>query len=352
MKEIDRVGLDLAAIYHSHPTSKAEPSKTDLELAGYPEAVHLIVSLKEPAKPVVRAYRIRAQKSEEVELVVEENEVNTLSIKEKLAKLEVILHEMGSALLAYSGGVDSTFLLQVGQRILGDRLLAVTATSETYPSEELAEAAAMAKEIGARHLVLATSELENEDFVANPPMRCYFCKNELFDKLDEIAHREGLKYLIDGFNVDDMGDFRPGMQAGREHGVRSPLREVGMGKADIRALSKEMGLPTWNKPALACLSSRLPYGVRITRDKLNQIGDAERYLRELGLRQLRVRHHNDIARIEVAPEEIMTIISNAAAVVSKLKELGFLYVTLDLQGYRTGSLNEALSAAEQMVGNR
>ncbi len=263
--------------------------------------------------------------------------------RQKLARLEGILREMESGVLAYSGGVDSTFLLKVAHDVLGDKVLAVTASSETYPAEELAEAVAYARQMGARHMVLETEELKNEEFANNPPTRCYFCKNELFGKLNDIARQNGLRYVIDGFNVDDLGDFRPGMQAGREHGVRSPLREAGMGKADIRALSQEMGLPTWDKPALACLSSRLPYGVRITPEKLNQIGAAERFLRELGFRQLRVRHHDSIARIEVAPEEMPRLLQQGPVIVKRLRDLGYLYVTMDLQGYRTGSMNEVLS---------
>ncbi len=269
--------------------------------------------------------------------------------RQKLERLKDILRELDSCLLAYSGGVDSTFLLKVAHEVLGDRVLAVTATSETYPSEELDEAVAMAKEMGARHMVLATNELDNEEFAANPPSRCYFCKNELFDRLDDVARENGLRYVIDGFNVDDLGDFRPGMQAEREHGVRSPLREAGMGKAEIRVLSREMGLPTWDKPALACLSSRIPYGVRITREKLSQIGAAERYLRELGFRQLRVRHHDTVARIEVAAEEMPRLLEHGTDIVKCLKGLGYLYVTMDLQGYRTGSMNEVLSEEETAV---
>ncbi len=271
---------------------------------------------------------------------------------QKLERLQTILRRMESCVLAYSGGVDSTFLLKVAHDVLGDRVLAVTATSETYPAEELEEAVTLARQIGARHLVLETRELENEDFASNPPTRCYFCKTELFSKLEKVAREESLAYVIDGFNVDDLGDFRPGMQAGQERGVRSPLREAGMGKAEIRALSQEMGLPTWDKPALACLSSRIPYGNRITREKLDQIDAAERFLRQIGFRQLRVRHHDNIARIEVSPEEMETLLVHAEAIVKRLKSLGFLYVTMDLQGYRTGSMNEVLAAGQQTAPKR
>ncbi|MCL5027216.1 MAG: ATP-dependent sacrificial sulfur transferase LarE [Chloroflexi bacterium] len=269
------------------------------------------------------------------------------TLEQKLARLQEIVREMGSCVVAYSGGVDSTFLLKVAHDVLGDRVLGVTALSETYPAEELEEAVALARQMGARHMVLETQELENEAFASNPPTRCYFCKSELFSKLQGIAEKEGLQYVVDGFNVDDLGDFRPGMQAGQEKGVRSPLREAGMGKADIRALSQQMGLPTWDKPALACLSSRIPYGHRISREKLGQIGAAERFLREIGFRQLRVRHHDAIARIEVAPEEMPALLANADGIVTRLKQLGFLYVTMDLQGYRTGSMNEALAVGKE-----
>jgi uncharacterized protein len=262
----------------------------------------------------------------------------------KLQDLRSILTEMESVLVAYSGGVDSAFLLKVAVDTLGDRALAVTARSASYPERELEEATQLAATVGARHLVVDTHEMEHESYVSNPSNRCYHCKTELWETLEPIAAARGIAALADGFNADDVGDYRPGAVAAREHGVRSPLLEAGLTKQEIRALSREMGLPTWDKPAMACLSSRVPYGERISREKLEQIDRSEQLLRELGFRQVRVRHHGDVARIELPPEDMPRFLAEGLAepVARRVKELGFQYVTLDLQGYRSGSMNEVL----------
>lgn len=262
----------------------------------------------------------------------------------KLDDLRSILGDMGSVLVAYSGGVDSAFLLKVAVDTLGQKALGVTARSDSYPQRELEEATALAIAIGAKHLVVDTHEMASESYISNPSNRCYFCKTELWETLVPIAAERGIAALADGFNADDVGDYRPGAVAAREHGVRSPLLEAGLTKQEIRALSREMDLPTWDKPAMACLSSRVPYGERISREKLEQIDRAEQLLRELGYRQVRVRHHGDVARIELPPADMARFFAEGLAqpVARRVKELGFQYVTLDLQGYRSGSMNEVL----------
>jgi len=267
-------------------------------------------------------------------------------LKQKYDNLKTILAETGGLVVAYSGGVDSTLLLKAATEALGDRALAVTATSETYPPQEFAEAKKLATEIGARQRVIHTSELEVEQFRDNPPERCYYCKRELFGKLLEIAREEGLAAVADGSNVDDLGDYRPGMKAAEELGVICPLRDAGLTKDDIREISKELGLPTWDKPSFACLASRFPYGDEITMEKLTQVAAAEQVLRGLGLGQLRVRHHGQTARIEVDAEGFEAVIrsDNRARIIEELHKIGYLYVTLDLDGYRTGSMNEPLKA--------
>ena len=267
-----------------------------------------------------------------------------MTIQTKFQRLKDILNEMGSLLIAFSGGVDSTFLLRVAHNCLDDYLLAVTATSETYSSEELVEAKAYAESLGVQHMIIDSKELHIQGFRENTPQRCYYCKRELFSQLKEIALEKRITWVADGTNADDIGDYRPGLRAAAELGIRSPLRESGLTKEEIRQLSKEMGLPTWNKPTLACYASRFPYGMEITAQRLKQVGDAETFLRSQGIRTVRVRHHGHIARIEVGLEEMSTFLEPdfRRKIVGELKQLGYAYVALDLQGFRSGSMNEVL----------
>lgn len=266
-------------------------------------------------------------------------------MQNKLNILKNHIRQMESIAVAFSGGVDSSLLLKVAHEMLKEKTIAVTARSLTYPEREFLEAVDFARKIGIKHVIITSEELDIEGFSDNPVNRCYLCKQELFSKIMEVARENGIKYVVDGSNMDDIGDYRPGMQALKELGVISPLKEAGMGKDDIRTLSKEMGLPAWDKPAFACLSSRFPYGHKITREKLQSVDKAEQYLIDLGFKQVRVRHHGDTARIEVSAHERGKFFD--ASLMDKIyetfRQLGFVYVTLDLKGYRTGSMNEVIN---------
>jgi len=267
-----------------------------------------------------------------------------MRLQEKMEILKSRLAEMRSVVVAFSGGVDSTFLLKVAHQVLGGNVIAVTAKSNTYPEREFKEAGDFIKSLGIRQVVITSNEMEIDGFSGNPPNRCYFCKKELFSRIVEAASQNNIKYVLDGSNVDDLEDYRPGKQALDELGILSPLREAGMAKEDIRILSRELMLPTWDKPAFACLASRFPYGHKITGEKLEMVDKAEQYLIEQGFRQVRVRHHGDVARIEVLQNERRSFfdVDLMDRVYSRLKEIGFVYVALDMKGYRTGSMNETL----------
>lgn len=267
-----------------------------------------------------------------------------MDIREKYEKLQGLLKQMGRVAVAFSGGVDSAFLLAAAREALGEGVLAVTASSPSFPAREQAEAETFCRERGISQVVFASEEMKLEAYRKNPPDRCYICKRSIFGKIREIAEGHHTDWVIEGSNTDDEGDYRPGMRAIKELGIRSPLREAGFSKAEIRALSKEMGIPTWEKPSFACLASRFAYGERIDEKRIAMVGRAEQFLLDQGFAQVRVRIHGSIARIEVLPGDIARLAGPGMRerVAEELKALGFTYVALDLVGYRTGSMNEVL----------
>jgi uncharacterized protein len=265
-------------------------------------------------------------------------------LQAKYLRLREILSEMGEVVVGYSGGVDSTLVLKVAHDTLGAKTLAVIGDSEAFPQGEVDAALKVAEEMGVEVVLRATHELKNERFRINNPDRCYHCKTELFSVLAEVAQERGIRWIADGSHAGDTDDYRPGMKAGEEQGVRSPLREAGIGKEEIRLLAQHLNLSNWDKPSFACLSSRFPYGTTITPALLSQVDGCEKYLRELGFRQFRVRHHDTVCRLEVEPQDIQRVIELRERITARFRELGYLYVTLDLEGFRSGKMNDALKS--------
>jgi uncharacterized protein len=272
-------------------------------------------------------------------------ETQPLSLDDKLTRLNALLHSMGRVLIGYSGGVDSAMLAVAAHRVLGENAIAVTADSESYATGELEAASELTQRFGIRHLVVRTSELDNPEYAANPSNRCYFCKQELFTHMQRLAGELQVEHILYGQNADDAGDFRPGAQAARDYGARAPLMEAGLTKADIRELARRWEVPVWNRPAMACLSSRFPYGTAITAEGLRMVDHAEKHLRQGGFAQLRVRHHVDLARIELPAEDLDQLLKNPgrrAQIAAAFAGFGYQHITADLRGFRSGSMNEAL----------
>ena len=270
--------------------------------------------------------------------------MNTLQAKYE--HLKSLLKEMGGIVVGYSGGVDSTFLAKVATDVLGDQALSVAAISESYPKAEREEGRQFAEQLGLNYIEVETSELENPEYRRNESNRCFFCKQELMIHLQQVANERGIEVISLGTVTDDLGDYRPGQSAAKQAGARFPLVEADLSKDDVRALSQALEIPTWDKPAFACLSSRFPYGEEITREKLEMVEQAEDVLREMGFRQFRVRHHNNLARVEVAPEEMESLFRQGETVYQRLKDIGYQYIAMDLKGYRSGSMNEVLVQIE------